>query len=51
MTGGEIRNAVLRAAFYAAEEGAPLGSDHLHRAAQREYRETGRLIPGDVMID
>ncbi|MBH24564.1 MAG: hypothetical protein CMH57_08950 [Myxococcales bacterium] len=44
LTGGEIRNAVLRAAFYAAEEGAPLGTKHLDRAAQVEYREAGRLV-------
>ena len=44
LSGGEIRNAVLRAAFYAAEEGRPLGLDHLDRAAQVEYREGGRLL-------
>ncbi len=44
LSGGEIRNAVLRAAFYAAEMQAPLGLEHLDRAAQVEYRESGRLL-------
>ncbi|MBH24732.1 MAG: AAA family ATPase, partial [Myxococcales bacterium] len=48
LTGGEIRNAVLRAAFYAAEERRPLGTSHLNRAAQHEYREAGRLLPGEA---
>lgn len=44
LSGGEIRNAVLRAAFYAVEAGVPLGIEHLDRAAQVEYREAGRLL-------
>jgi len=45
MTGGEIRNAVLRAAFYAADMGVPLALKHLERSARVEYRDGGRLMP------
>jgi hypothetical protein len=36
MTGGSIRNIALNAAFFAAEEGAPVGMAHLQRAAHVE---------------
>jgi hypothetical protein len=42
MTGANIRNATLAAAFLAAEEGAPIGTNHLRRAARSEYRAMGR---------
>jgi SpoVK/Ycf46/Vps4 family AAA+-type ATPase len=42
-SGGHIRNAVVRAAFLAAAEGAPIGQDHLERGAKREYEELGRI--------
>jgi hypothetical protein len=45
MSGGAIRNAVLRAAFYAAEAGDPLKMKHIDAAARVEYREAGRLFP------
>lgn len=48
LTGGEIRNAVLRAAFSAAASHEPLSTLHLDRAAQDEYREAGRLVPNSV---
>jgi len=44
MSGGFIRNSALRAAFLAAQEGLPLGQDHLQRAITLEYREMGRVI-------
>ncbi len=44
MAGGNIKNAVLRAAFYAAEEGRPIDAALLERAAIAEAREMGRLI-------
>lgn len=44
LTGGEIRNALLRAAFYAADESRPLAYEHLERACRVEYREAGRLL-------
>lgn len=47
MTGANIRNAVLAAAFLAAEEGCILDSGHLHRAARGEYRAMGRVLGSD----
>jgi len=47
MTGANIRNAVLAAAFLAAEEGTAIGQDHLRRAARREYRAMGHVLGRD----
>lgn len=44
MSGGNIKNAVLRAAFYAAELGRAIDGELLDRAAMAEAREMGRLI-------
>ena len=44
MSGGYIRNAVLRAAFLAADEGAPISSNHLTRAARLEYEAMGKVV-------
>lgn len=43
MTGGNIRNAVLAAAFLAAADGSRLGFRHLLAAARGEYRAMGRV--------
>ena len=43
MGGGSIQNAVLRAAFLAAETGSPITEDLLFRAANEEYHVLGRL--------
>ena len=43
LSGGYIRNAALRAAFLAAEEGSALSHDHLERAIRMEFREIGKL--------
>jgi MoxR-like ATPase len=43
MSGGYIRNAVLRAAFFAAQAGTPLTNEHLQRAARLEYQAMGHL--------
>ncbi|MDX9722143.1 MAG: ATP-binding protein [Myxococcota bacterium] len=45
LSGGEIRNAVLRAALYAASEDRPLCPEDLERSARAEYRQLGRLVP------
>jgi SpoVK/Ycf46/Vps4 family AAA+-type ATPase len=45
MSGGYIRNAALRAAFLAANDGAPIGPAHLERAARLEYEAMGKLAP------
>ncbi|MCA9539738.1 MAG: ATP-binding protein [Myxococcales bacterium] len=42
-SGGGIKSAVLRAAFYAADEGGVLTHGLLERAAEAERREMGRL--------
>jgi predicted nucleic acid-binding protein len=44
MTGGYIRNAVLRAAFLAADEDAPITNSHLTRAARLEYEAMGKVV-------
>jgi hypothetical protein len=43
LSGGYIRNAALRAAFLAAEEGTALTHEHLERAIRMEFREIGKL--------
>ncbi|MBV8759631.1 MAG: ATP-binding protein [Deltaproteobacteria bacterium] len=43
LSGGYIRNAALRAAFLAAEEGGALQHEHLERAIRMEFREIGKL--------
>ena len=44
MPGGHIRNAIVRAAFRAAQEQVGIDGDCLVWAAEREYEEMGRLI-------
>ena len=44
MSGGEIRNSVLSAAFIASAEGAPIGMRHLKRGLHRELLKTGRVL-------
>ena len=43
MSGGYIKNAVLRAAFFAADENAPINDSHLRRAALAEYEAMGMV--------
>jgi SpoVK/Ycf46/Vps4 family AAA+-type ATPase len=44
LSGGNIRNAVLRAAFYAAEGQKAIDQDMLEKAATREADEMGKLV-------
>ncbi|HLL22528.1 MAG TPA: ATP-binding protein, partial [Kofleriaceae bacterium] len=44
MTGANIRNAVLTAAFLAADEGLEIGQNHLQRGARTEYRAMGHML-------
>jgi hypothetical protein len=44
LSGGNIRNIALTAAYAAAEDSAPIGMVHLVRATQREYRKLGRMV-------
>lgn len=43
LSGGDIRNAALAAAYDAAARAEPVGMVHLVRAVAREYRKLGRL--------
>jgi SpoVK/Ycf46/Vps4 family AAA+-type ATPase len=44
MTGAHIRNAVLKAAFLAADEDSPITQEYLDRAARGEYLTMGRVL-------
>lgn len=44
ISGGDIRNSVLAAAFMAAGEGVPVGLRHLKRGLRRELIKTGRVL-------
>lgn len=44
MAGGNIKNAVMRAAFYAAGAGTAVSQEHLTRAAEAEARTAGLLV-------
>jgi len=44
MSGGYIRNAVLSAAFLAADEGAEISQSHLEYAAALEYEGMGKIV-------
>jgi SpoVK/Ycf46/Vps4 family AAA+-type ATPase len=49
LSGGYIRNATLRAAFLAAEEGSALTHEHLERAIRMEFRELGKLAESGTL--
>ena len=44
MTGGNIRNVALAAAFLAADEGELVRMRHVMHATQREFQKTGKLL-------
>ncbi|MEL6181234.1 MAG: ATP-binding protein, partial [Myxococcota bacterium] len=44
LSGGVIKASALRAAFYAMQDGSPIGLTHLVRAATAECREAGALV-------
>jgi len=44
LSGGNIRNIAVTAAYSAAEAGRPISMAHLVRATQREYRKLGRMV-------
>jgi hypothetical protein len=43
LAGGNIRNAMLRAAFLAADQGQPITMAILQHAVKLEYRDAGKL--------
>jgi SpoVK/Ycf46/Vps4 family AAA+-type ATPase len=44
LTGGNIRNIALLAAYLAAEDGRAIGMAHVVRAIKREYQKLGKLV-------
>jgi hypothetical protein len=44
ITGGSIKNIVLGAAYLAAGERRPIGTDHLVRAVRREHHKLGKVV-------
>jgi SpoVK/Ycf46/Vps4 family AAA+-type ATPase len=44
IAGGNIRNIAVNAAFLAADEGLPIGMEHVMRAARREYAKIDRIV-------
>jgi AAA+ superfamily predicted ATPase len=44
VTGGNIRNIALLAAFLAAEEGSVIGMTHVIRSLKREFQKLGKLV-------
>ena len=52
ITGGNIRTIAVNAAFLAAAAGVPVGTEHVMRAARREYRKLDKLIvPSEIGPD
>jgi hypothetical protein len=49
LSGGYIRNAVLRAAFLAVEDIGVITQDHLERAVRMEFREIGKLTDSGTL--
>jgi len=45
LSGGCIKNAVIRAAYSAAEKKTLITMELLERSAVQEYRELGKLVP------
>jgi hypothetical protein len=43
LTGGNIKNVALAAAFLAADAGEPVGMEHVVRATRREYQKMGKV--------
>ena len=43
ITGGNIKNIALGAAFLAADDGGKINIEHLIKATKREYQKIGRL--------
>lgn len=50
LSGGFIRNVVLRAAYLAANQGHPIAMAHMLEAADDEYRDRGALASGGRLV-
>src|SRR5262249_12414533 len=49
LSGGNIKNVALAAAFLAAGEGGPVAMRHLLHAVRREYQKMGKNLSGEEM--
>jgi hypothetical protein len=49
VAGGNIRNIVLNAAFFAAADGGEIGMKHVLSGARREFRKIGKLWDEDAL--
>jgi SpoVK/Ycf46/Vps4 family AAA+-type ATPase len=45
LSGGAIKNAAVRAAFYAASDGTPVSQFHIERAVRAELRDRNARVP------
>jgi Winged helix domain, variant/ATPase family associated with various cellular activities (AAA) len=50
ITGGNIKNIVLSAAFLAASANESVGTEHLLHATRREYRKMGKVLSADLRL-
>ena len=50
ITGGEIKNIALNAAFLAAEEGRPIGMPQILRAVNRDAVKRGSYLQYDMNV-
>ncbi|XHX78779.1 MAG: ATP-binding protein [Stenomitos frigidus ULC029] len=50
LTGGNIRNIALAAAFLAAESGQSISMTHLLQATKREFQKMGRLVSEEEFL-
>ena len=48
ISGGNIRNIAINAAFLAANENVPVNMKHVKQAAQTEYAKMDRPIMGEL---
>ena len=46
MTGAQIRDAVIEAAYRAASNGGVVSSDHIDEAIRLQFRKSGQMVPG-----
>jgi ATP-dependent 26S proteasome regulatory subunit len=49
LSGGEIKNAALAAAFMAASQGSDITHAIVQRAAVREMMKAGRVVPDEIL--
>lgn len=52
LSGGNIRNAAIAAAFFAAsDESSTIDMRHIFQAIRREYQKMGKLLESDLALD